>query len=593
MTIKYFNVKQGITTGNITLDAATGNITGGNLYANSGTVGASLLTGTLTTEAQPNITSLGTLTSLIVGNSSSNVTITVGTGNGTLTATGNITAPYFIGNVEGNISGNIVVPGTNTSVLFNNDGNAGASSNFTFDKDTSVATINGNLIVGNVYANTGTIGANLLTGTLTTAAQPNVTSLGTLTDLSVSGNTTVGGNLIVNGNLTYINVDTLKIQDPIIELGGGANGAVLTTNDGKDRGTLLHYYTTEAVNAFMGWDNSNGEFAFGSNVAINEEVISFNSLGNIRASFYLGNGSQLTGVAATTAQTVTASAQSNITSLGTLTSLTVDGVSNLGPVGNVIITGGTDGYLLSTDGSGNLTWIAPPSTTGITNGTSNVSIPDTNGNVNTSVAGTANVLVVTATGANVTGTFNATGNLIVANANLGNLATSNFFSGDGGLLSNITGANVVGSVGSATTAGTVTTNAQPNITSVGTLSSVEVSGNAIVGYALVNSGLVSNRSNVSVSTATAIDQFPPSTFRTAKYVISATSTIGYQSIEVLLVHDNTNPYITIYGSISSNNSSDIIDLTTGLNGTSGNIELIATSVSGTANVNLIASYIKS
>ena len=38
--------------------------------------------------------------------------------------------------------------------------------------------------------------------------------------------------------------------------------------------------------------------------------------------------------------------------------LNVTGVSNLGAVGNVIITGGTANYVLSTNGSGNLSWVA-------------------------------------------------------------------------------------------------------------------------------------------------------------------------------------------------------------------------------------------
>jgi hypothetical protein len=227
MTTKYFNVKQGITTGNITLDAASGNITNvnwitANYFSGSGNNLSNLqganVTGTVANAthastantvvdaAQPNITSVGTLTSLIVGNSTANVTITVGTANGTLTSTGNITAPYFIGNVVGNISGNIVVPGTNTSVLFNNDGNAGASSNFTFNKDTNVATINGNLIASNVYANSGTIGASLLTGTLTTAAQPNITSLGNLSSLNVTGNV-LADNLTANLTVFSANVN--------------------------------------------------------------------------------------------------------------------------------------------------------------------------------------------------------------------------------------------------------------------------------------------------------------------------------------------------------------------------------------------------
>jgi hypothetical protein len=55
--------------------------------------------------------------------------------------------------------------------------------------------------------------------------------------------------------------------------------------------------------------------------------------------------------------TITTADQPNITSLGTLANLTVNGVSDLGPVGNVKITGGTDGQILSTDGTGNLSWI--------------------------------------------------------------------------------------------------------------------------------------------------------------------------------------------------------------------------------------------
>ena len=51
----------------------------------------------------------------------------------------------------------------------------------------------------------------------------------------------------------------------------------------------------------------------------------------------------------------------------------------------------------------------------IFNGNSNVAIPVANGNVNVSVAGNANVLVVTGTGANVAGYFTSTGNATAAN----------------------------------------------------------------------------------------------------------------------------------------------------------------------------------
>jgi hypothetical protein len=43
----------------------------------------------------------------------------------------------------------------------------------------------------------------------------------------------------------------------------------------------------------------------------------------------------------------------------------------------------------------------------------------------------------------------ATGNLSVTNANLGNLATANFFAGNANALFNIQGANVVGTVANA------------------------------------------------------------------------------------------------------------------------------------------------
>ena len=40
----------------------------------------------------------------------------------------------------------------------------------------------------------------------------------------------------------------------------------------------------------------------------------------------------------------------------TANNLSVTGEANLGPIGNVTITGGTDGQVLSTDGSGTLSW---------------------------------------------------------------------------------------------------------------------------------------------------------------------------------------------------------------------------------------------
>ena len=68
--------------------SVTGNVTGGNV---SGTN----LTGTLTTASQTNITSVGTLTSVSVSGNTTSGNILTG---GLISATGNVTGNYFIGN---------------------------------------------------------------------------------------------------------------------------------------------------------------------------------------------------------------------------------------------------------------------------------------------------------------------------------------------------------------------------------------------------------------------------------------------------------------------------------------------------------------
>lgn len=68
------------------------------------------------------------------------------------------------------------------------------------------ANVTGNLsVTGNITGNlSGTIlTANLITGTLTTNAQPNITSVGNLTSLDVTGNITTGNLVIPTGNIIY------------------------------------------------------------------------------------------------------------------------------------------------------------------------------------------------------------------------------------------------------------------------------------------------------------------------------------------------------------------------------------------------------
>jgi len=322
----------------------------------SGQVANALVAGTVYTAAQPNITSVGTLTSL---------------------------------NIAGQITGALI-----------------PSANITYDLGSPTNRFK------DLYLSTSTI--YLGEANISASGSAIVLPAGAISgDLAVGGNAVIAGNLAVTGNLTYINVTNLNVQDPLIELGGGVNGAPLTSNDGLDRGEILHYYTGSApVNAYMGWKNTAAEFQFGSDVSVSNNIVTINTLGNVRASTFIGQlsgtatfattansvaGSNVSGIvasatyaatsglaafattanavaganvsgtvssattattatSATTAGTVTTAAQPNITSVGTLSSVTVSGVSTLGAVSNVKITGGVDGHILTTDGTGNLSW---------------------------------------------------------------------------------------------------------------------------------------------------------------------------------------------------------------------------------------------
>lgn len=139
----------------------------------------------------------------------------------------------------------------------------------------------------------------------------------------------------------------------------------------------------------------------------------------------------------------------------------------------------------------------------LANGTSNIRI-FANSNIAFSVAGNANVAVVTGTqltaaNANftyvegpianftlITGTLSAASSFQPNVTGLGTLtnltvngnitSTSGIYFGNGSGLSNITAGNISGQVANALVAGTVYTNAQPNITSLGNLSGLTVTG---------------------------------------------------------------------------------------------------------------------
>ena len=78
----------------------------------------------------------------------------------------------------------------------------------------------------------------------------------------VNNDLKVIGNFSVQGTTSTVNSTVTTIQDPVITLGGGVDNANLTSDDNKDRGLELKYYSGGSKLAFMGWDNSASEFAF-------------------------------------------------------------------------------------------------------------------------------------------------------------------------------------------------------------------------------------------------------------------------------------------------------------------------------------------
>jgi hypothetical protein len=283
------------------------------------------------------------------------------------------------------------------------------------------------------------------------------------TDIDTVNNINLSGNIsATTGTLSSLNVSGIanlgNVSNVIIR--GGTIGQFLTT-DGSGN---LSWATNQANGTAIINGNSNVVVELNGNVNTSVNGVA-NVLQVAEDSVVIasGSGGDILGANNITSNsfygTLRTSAQPNITSVGILANLRVAGTANLGNVSNIIITGGSSGQVLTTDGSGNLSWSTTSSNIGngtaIVNGNSSV-IVELNGNVNTSINGVSNILQVHSNGANLEGELN-----------LGN--------GTGGSLigANLISANYL--------AGTITTPSQPNITSIGTLNSLSVTSNANIG----------------------------------------------------------------------------------------------------------------
>ena len=154
----------------------------------------------------------------------------------------------------------------------------------------------------------------------TWAGSSNITTVGTLTSLTVSGD------LTVNGTTTTINSTTLTVDDKNIELGSVSVPTDVTADGG---GITLKGTTDKTIN----WTNATGDF----DVSENWDLAS----GKV---YKINNTSVLSGT--TLGSGVV---NSSLTSVGTLTGLTVSGIGS--PV--LLVQKNTDGYFATFRGTSN------------------------------------------------------------------------------------------------------------------------------------------------------------------------------------------------------------------------------------------------
>ena len=282
---------------------------------------------------------------------------------------------------------------------------------------TGTSTTTGNISI------TGTVtGGNILTGGVVSAAG-NVTG----GNLYIGGSATVAGNLQVQGNVTFINSNVITTNDLYIELANNQstyaniNGAGLAVGPA---GTPLTY-----------WQYNTSANAWTTNVSVSAS-------GNITGNYFIGNGSQLTGVQAT--------------GIGTLATLSVTGNINGG------------GNLVFDNASSNLT-VHDGFFGGVVSATGNIR----GGNINTLglITATGNI-----NGGNVLsdGVICASGNVRGANINTLGLITATGTITGGNIL---TAGNIsaTGTVTGASLTGTIVTASQTNITAVGSLGNTQIS----------------------------------------------------------------------------------------------------------------------
>ena len=426
-----------------------------------------------------------------------------------------------------------------------------------------------------------TINATTLSGQLSTASQPNITSLGTLVSLNVTGNVTASnfiGNVVggtISGTIAAPGANTQILFNNRGNLGAASrityngtslslNGSFTATNGDVTADMVTarqNAYATYFIGTFLGPATSSGQVSNSSQPNITSvgtlsalqvagNISSVNLLtANTVSANLLGNVTgNLIGEAAR-ATTVTSAAQPNITSLGTLTILNVNGNASIGNIAATYITGAvitasqpnitSVGNLsaLKVDGNANIGNISAVLVSANTVGihTGNVS-GNLSGNVSGDVSGNLSGNVTGNVSGNLSGnvtgavTGNVSGN-INGNSVLANYVTANYFIGnisgnlsipgndlqlvfrDGGIANTHTGAtynrttglmSITGNVssGNLTATGIIFATSSANVASIISRGEVNADGN-VSGANLVTNGILQVTGNASVGNITA------------------------------------------------------------------------------------------
>ena len=434
---------------------------------------------------------------------------------------------------------------------------------------TGVATFN-----NTINANGGTIATTATSATLfatptTVNAFAAATGLNvatsaansTITIGSSTSTTTIAGNLIVNGTTTTVNALTLNIDDPNINIGSDIPGASGTLLDGGGitLGSGASVKTLNYVNGNTAWTSSeNFNLAVGKVYRINStEVLSSTTLGSAVVSSSLTSVGTLTGGTWNANVIGTGYTQAKVTAVtaGATNTIAVTGAThapfiNLTTVGtaitNSLVKITVDAYgRVSANTAVASSDIPNLSAAQITAGTLAVAQGGTNlgsygpgvllqasGTTISQLSPTTSGLFLRTNGANTFSTYSALTSSDVTTA-LG-FTPANSSSG-------ITGSGVAGRLTIWSTAGEVTSD----------IDLVYATSSNTLSIAHGNITASSNSITIGTTGSDEIDNFPKTSYRTAKYLIQVANSISgpaeFQVSEVLVIQDGTTAYLTEYG----------------------------------------------